>query len=158
MVTKLECSHTLHTECAKSYLEQNGNKCLKCTAAIPIDDNQDDESILTILSNGATSCIETVGGCICLLIGGTIILSSLGLPVLAGIYVDYLGRRAGFTTNGCAVTDNSPDNKANNEYRDKLKYDFEISHHFHWLACSGLLSIPLSIIYMSKATIDYLRI
>ncbi len=158
MVTELECSHTLHTECAKPCLKQNGYKYPECGSAILTDDNQDDESILTILSNGATSCVQTVGGLIGLLIGGTIILSSLGLPVLAGIYVDYLGRRAGFTTNGCAVTDNSPDNKANNEYRDKLKYDFEISHHFHWLACSGLLSIPLSIIYMSKATIDYLRI
>ncbi len=82
----------------------------------------------------------------------------MGLPVLAGIYVDYLGQRAGFTTNGCGVADKLPDNKANKEYRDKLKNDFEISHHFPWLAFSGPLSIPLSIIYMCKATFNYLRI
>jgi hypothetical protein len=120
---------------------------------ISTDENQDNESILSICYTGLTSFIQKVFGLIGLLIGVTLIVSSLGLPVIACIYVKELGDRAGLDNSGCEKNE-----EENNEYRNNLKYYKDISYTFHWLVFFGPLSIPLSIIFMAKATIDYFRI
>ena len=100
-------------------------------------------------------------------------LTSLGLPFLTTLYVNKLGKSVGLKClgeSGIIIYKNESDveteldttaeNKDNNKKHNKKKHfinDLEIAGLFPLATIFGPLSIPLSIGFGAKATLDYLR-
>jgi hypothetical protein len=113
------------------------------------------------LNTKPTKCTNIRISNICIYIW---LVSSLGLPILVPIYINKLASTVNIKCLGVSGSIICDDNSLSQSDIDSLSLgqrefinDVQTSWVIHWFALMGPFSIPISLYYGTKSTIDYFR-